>query len=206
MHMNDAVFVALADPTRRRLLERLATGPRSATGLAARFPLTRQAVVKHLGALADAGMVAKQRQGREVRYRLDTQPLTSAMAWMNAVGSARTRLVSVSSSELELRSGNVSPVTGSVTGATGGIGQAIAEALAARGAHLVLTGRRTDVLEPLAERLKGRTITADLAERDGLGKLFEQAGDPDVVVENGELVRPLGLPRVQRLGGDARRV
>ncbi|MCW2942199.1 MAG: hypothetical protein JWN00_5184 [Actinomycetia bacterium] len=74
-----------------------------------------------------------------------------------------------------------------VTGATGGIGQAIAEALAARGAHLVLTGRRTDVLEPLAERLKGRTITADLAERDGLGKLFEQAGDPDVVVANAAL-------------------
>src|ERR1700693_259437 len=85
--MNDAVFVALADPTRRRLLERLATGPRSATGLAARFPLTRQAVVKRLGALADAGMVAKQRRGREVRYRLETAPLGEASAWLTTLSA-----------------------------------------------------------------------------------------------------------------------
>jgi DNA-binding transcriptional ArsR family regulator len=43
-------------------------GPTTATGLSTRFPLTRQAVVKHLGTLADAGMVAKERHGREVRY------------------------------------------------------------------------------------------------------------------------------------------
>ena len=85
--MNDAVFVALADPTRRRLLERLATGPRSATGLAARFPLTRQAVVKHLGALADAGMVRKQRRGREVRYRLETAPLDEASDWLTKLSA-----------------------------------------------------------------------------------------------------------------------
>src|SRR4029077_18919095 len=86
--MNDAVFVALADPTRRRLLERLATGPRPATGLAARVPLSRQAVVKHLGALADAGRVRKQRHGGEVRYRLDTAPLGEASDWL-ATLSAR---------------------------------------------------------------------------------------------------------------------
>ena len=85
--MNDAVFVALADPTRRRLLERLATGPRSATGLAARFPLTRQAVVKHLGALADAGIVRKQRRGREVRYRLETAPLDEASDWLTTLSA-----------------------------------------------------------------------------------------------------------------------
>src|ERR1700724_575685 len=83
--MNDALFVALADPTRRRLLERLAAGPTSATGLAARFPLTRQAVVKHLGALAHAGMVAKQRHGREVRYRLESAPLGEASAWLSTL-------------------------------------------------------------------------------------------------------------------------
>ena len=83
--MNDAVFVALADPTRRRLLERLATGPTSATGLALRFPLTRQAVVKHLGALADAGMVAKKRHGREVRYQLESAPLGEASAWLTTL-------------------------------------------------------------------------------------------------------------------------
>jgi DNA-binding transcriptional ArsR family regulator len=85
--MNDAVFVALADPTRRRLLERLARGPRSATGLAARFPLTRQAVVKHLGALADAGIVAKQRHGREVRYQLESAPLDEASAWLTTLSA-----------------------------------------------------------------------------------------------------------------------
>jgi DNA-binding transcriptional ArsR family regulator len=80
--MNDAVFVALADPTRRRLLERLARGPTTATGLSVGFPVTRQAVVKHLGALQHAGMVAKERRGREVHYRLETAPLGEATAWL----------------------------------------------------------------------------------------------------------------------------
>ena len=86
--MDDAVFVALAAPARRQLLERLAMGPTSATGLATTFPLTRQAVVKHLGALADAGMVAKERHGREVHYRLEQAPLDAATDWL-ATLSAR---------------------------------------------------------------------------------------------------------------------
>ena len=91
--MNDAVFVALADPTRRKLLERLAVGPKSATGLSVRFPLTRQAVVKHLGKLADAGMVAKERHGREVRYRLESAPLGEATMWLtNLVARWEERL------------------------------------------------------------------------------------------------------------------
>jgi DNA-binding transcriptional ArsR family regulator len=80
--MNNAVFVALADPTRRRLLERLAMGPTTATGISAKFPVTRQAVVKHLGALEHAGMVAKERHGREVHYRLESAPLGEATAWL----------------------------------------------------------------------------------------------------------------------------
>jgi DNA-binding transcriptional ArsR family regulator len=85
--MVDAVFVALADPTRRRLLQRLAIGPSTATGLSVRFPLTRQAVVKHLGTLAEAGMVAKERHGREVRYRLEGAPLSEATAWLTALSA-----------------------------------------------------------------------------------------------------------------------
>jgi DNA-binding transcriptional ArsR family regulator len=85
--MNDAVFVALADPTRRKLLERLALGPTTATGLSIRFPMTRQAVVKHLGALADAGMVAKERHGREVRYSMESAPLDEATAWLTTLAA-----------------------------------------------------------------------------------------------------------------------
>ena len=85
--MKDAVFGALADPTRRQLLVRLANGPRTATGLSVRFPLTRQAVVKHLGALADAGMVAKERHGREVHYRLEGAPLSEATAWLTSLSA-----------------------------------------------------------------------------------------------------------------------
>jgi DNA-binding transcriptional ArsR family regulator len=85
--MKDAVFVALADPTRRQLLERLAMGPRSATRLSARIPLTRQAVVKHLGALMDAGMVEKERHGREVLYRLEGAPLGEATAWLTTLAA-----------------------------------------------------------------------------------------------------------------------
>ena len=85
--MNDAVFVALADPTRRKLLQRLAMGPTTATGLSVRFPITRQAVVKHLGALAEAGMVAKERDGREVRYRLQIAPIGEASAWLTTLSA-----------------------------------------------------------------------------------------------------------------------
>ncbi|MEA2643583.1 MAG: hypothetical protein QOG08_609 [Chloroflexota bacterium] len=85
--MDNAVFVALADPTRRQLLERLAVGPMTATGLSLRFPVTRQAVVKHLGTLADAGMVAKERHGREVRYSLEGAPLGEATEWLTALSA-----------------------------------------------------------------------------------------------------------------------
>ena len=74
-----------------------------------------------------------------------------------------------------------------LTGATGGIGQAIARALHARGASLVLTGRRTDVLEPLAGETGGRTLAVDLADRDALSRLLDEAGDVDVLIANAAL-------------------
>jgi NAD(P)-dependent dehydrogenase (short-subunit alcohol dehydrogenase family) len=74
-----------------------------------------------------------------------------------------------------------------LTGATGGIGQALAVALAARGGEMVLTGRRTDMLEPLAKKLGSRAIPADLADRDTIKDLLEAAGEIDVLVANAAL-------------------
>jgi short-subunit dehydrogenase len=74
-----------------------------------------------------------------------------------------------------------------ITGATGGIGHAIARALAGRGARLVLTGRRTEVLEPLAAELSAQTIGADLARPEGVEELVAAAGEVDVLVANAAL-------------------
>lgn len=74
--------------------------------------------------------------------------------------------------------------TALITGANGGIGQAIARALAKRGAKLVLTGRRAEALEGVAEETGARTIVVDLADRAALDRLIEQTLDVDVVVAN----------------------
>ena len=71
-----------------------------------------------------------------------------------------------------------------LTGATGGLGSAIAVDLSQRGAELVLSGRRTEELESLASRTGGTVLTADLATADGLEALCEAASDVDVVVAN----------------------
>src|SRR3954467_7161328 len=71
-----------------------------------------------------------------------------------------------------------------LTGATGGLGQAIARALAARGATLTLTGRRADVLEPLAAEVGGRVIVSDLARPQAPEQLLAAAGEVDVLVAN----------------------
>ncbi len=74
-----------------------------------------------------------------------------------------------------------------VTGATGGIGQAISRAFAARGASLVLTGRRADVLDPLAAELGAQAVVADLSQPADLEQLVAAAGAVDVVVANAAL-------------------
>jgi DNA-binding transcriptional ArsR family regulator len=84
----DAVFAALADPTRRRLLGRLAEQQSAtATELAASEPVSRQAIVKHLRSLDEAGLVAPSRAGREVRYAITPEPLEDAVGWMTTVGA-----------------------------------------------------------------------------------------------------------------------
>ena len=83
-----AVFQALADPTRRQVVALMSrTGSVTATELAARLPVSRQAVAKHLAALAEAGLVSGSRAGREVRYRLTPPPMRDAVSWMATVGA-----------------------------------------------------------------------------------------------------------------------
>jgi short-subunit dehydrogenase len=77
-----------------------------------------------------------------------------------------------------------------LTGATGGLGRAIAAALAARGAVLILSGRRADALEQLAAELPGdghRALPADLAEPGAAERLAAEAGEVDVLVANAGL-------------------
>jgi uncharacterized protein len=77
---------------------------------------------------------------------------------------------------------NLGGRTALVTGASGGLGQAIARALARRGASVVLTARRAEVLEPLAAETGGRALTCDLSDRDSLLRLVEEVGPVDVLV------------------------
>jgi len=77
--------------------------------------------------------------------------------------------------------------TALLTGATGGLGHAIARALANRGVSLVLTGRRAEVLEPLAAEVGGRAVACDLGDAAALDGLVADAGDADVLVANAAL-------------------
>jgi DNA-binding transcriptional ArsR family regulator len=81
------VFTALADPSRRAILAELATrGPATATDLAVRLPISRQAIAKHLALLADAGLVAAEPgERRRVRYRLRSAPMQVAQQFLAAM-------------------------------------------------------------------------------------------------------------------------
>ena len=83
----EQVFVALADPSRRAILAALASGgPATATDLAARLPITRQAIAKHLTLLAEAGLVtAEPGERRRVRYRVRSAPMQVAQQFLAAL-------------------------------------------------------------------------------------------------------------------------
>jgi DNA-binding transcriptional ArsR family regulator len=82
------VFAALADPTRWQLLSLLAErGEGTATALAAEMPVSRPAVIKHLGILDRAGLVYSRRQGREVRFAVLPERLDSTATWLADVAS-----------------------------------------------------------------------------------------------------------------------
>lgn len=74
-----------------------------------------------------------------------------------------------------------------LTGASGGIGHAIARALAPRNADLVLSGRRGEVLEPLGAELSARVVACDLSRREDVERLIEEAGRVDVLIANAGL-------------------
>jgi DNA-binding transcriptional ArsR family regulator len=83
----EEVFTALADPSRRAILAELATGgPATATDLATRLPITRQAIAKHLALLAEAGLVAAEPgERRRIRYRLRSAPMQVAQQFLAAL-------------------------------------------------------------------------------------------------------------------------
>ncbi len=78
----DRTFAALADPTRRAILARLATGEASVTELAEPFEMSLPAVSKHLKVLERAGLVRRRVQGREHVLRLEPGPLREASRWL----------------------------------------------------------------------------------------------------------------------------
>lgn len=78
----DATFHALADPTRRAILARLAAGDASVTELAAPFQMSQPAVSKHLKVLEKAGLIARGRDAQRRPCRLVAQPLRDATAWL----------------------------------------------------------------------------------------------------------------------------
>src|ERR1051325_2773731 len=76
------VYGALADPTRRQLLDLLTHGEQHVNGLVPAFRMTRSAVSQHLAILREAGLVQERRVGRERRYRLQARPLKHVYQWL----------------------------------------------------------------------------------------------------------------------------
>jgi DNA-binding transcriptional ArsR family regulator len=87
VHANP-VFVALADPTRRAILRTLADGSsQTASSLATDYPITRQAIAKHLAILEQVGLVSVTPHGRERRYQLSPEPLAAVSDWVQELAS-----------------------------------------------------------------------------------------------------------------------
>src|SRR5579872_1841149 len=83
MAYENAAFAALADPTRRRVLERLAQGPRAVVDIAAGLPVSRPAVSQHLKVLKEAGLVSDRQEGARRVYAIDPHGLGPMRAWLD---------------------------------------------------------------------------------------------------------------------------
>lgn len=77
------VFQAIADPTRRKVLKLLANQDMPIVAISKCFPLSRTAINKHLHILSDAGLVSRERIGRETRYKLKPEPLVEVREWLS---------------------------------------------------------------------------------------------------------------------------
>jgi DNA-binding transcriptional ArsR family regulator len=82
------VFAALADETRWSILSALGEGDASASALASRLPVSRQAIARHLEVLHEVGLVETERVGRELRYRVLGSQLSATARRLDAIGSA----------------------------------------------------------------------------------------------------------------------
>lgn len=82
MQAEQAIFKALADPSRRAIFERLTTGEAAVRDLTARFDISQPAVSQHLAALRDAGLVKERRDGRLVYYRVAPRGLRPLVDWL----------------------------------------------------------------------------------------------------------------------------
>ncbi|SEC31411.1 helix-turn-helix transcriptional regulator [Rhodobacter sp. 24-YEA-8] len=82
----DLVFAALADPTRRAILAMLLEDDMAVTDVAHPFEISLAAVSKHLGVLADAGLITRERRGRVIWCKLEPDALRGASVWMQAFG------------------------------------------------------------------------------------------------------------------------
>jgi DNA-binding transcriptional ArsR family regulator len=80
--MEDRIFAALADPTRRRVIELLADGERTAGEIADRFTVSRPAISRHLRVLRECGLVSYREDAQRRVYTLDTTPLTGVDGWL----------------------------------------------------------------------------------------------------------------------------
>ena len=86
--MDAPIFAVLADPMRRNLLANLAeNSPKTATQLAEDYPITRQAILKHLTIIEAAGLVAVHQKGREKRYTLTPEPLDELDKWLKDISA-----------------------------------------------------------------------------------------------------------------------
>jgi DNA-binding transcriptional ArsR family regulator len=79
----DAVFAALADPTRRQVVKLLASGSRPVTELARPFPMSLPGFMKHLQILVDAGLIQREKTGRVVSCTLSADPMKKASGWLD---------------------------------------------------------------------------------------------------------------------------